>query len=92
MATTIENTAAASEGSAGWTTDKARTLYNIDGWGAGFFDIDERGHVVVRPDKEHPERQLKRRFDELLAHAYRAQAVDAIRRVVLERELARPSE
>ncbi|HEX2781360.1 MAG TPA: biosynthetic arginine decarboxylase, partial [Gemmatimonadaceae bacterium] len=32
--------------------------YNVDGWGAGFFDIDERGHVVVRPDKEHPERQL----------------------------------
>jgi arginine decarboxylase len=58
MATTIENTAAGSEPAAGWTTDKARTLYNIDGWGAGFFDIDERGHVVVRPDKEHPERQL----------------------------------
>jgi arginine decarboxylase len=58
MATTLENTAAGSEQETGWTTEKARTLYNIDGWGAGFFDIDERGHVVVRPDKEHPERQL----------------------------------
>src|SRR3954465_8519144 len=58
MATTIENTAAGSEQGAGWTTDKARTLYNIDGWGAGFFDIDERGHVVVRPDREHPDRRL----------------------------------
>ena len=41
-----------------WSVEKARALYNIEGWGAGFFDIDERGHVVVRPDKEHPERQL----------------------------------
>src|SRR6185312_8638023 len=43
---------------ADWSVEKARALYNIEGWGAGFFDIDERGHVVVRPDKEHPERQL----------------------------------
>ena len=43
---------------ADWTIEKARALYNIEGWGAGFFDIDEQGHVVVRPDKEHPERQL----------------------------------
>jgi len=43
---------------ADWDIEKARALYNIEGWGAGFFDIDENGHVVVRPDKEHPERQL----------------------------------
>jgi arginine decarboxylase len=43
---------------ADWSIEKARALYNIEGWGAGFFDIDERGHVVVRPDKEHPDRQL----------------------------------
>ena len=43
---------------ADWNIEKARALYNIEGWGAGFFDIDEQGHVVVRPDKEHPERQL----------------------------------
>jgi len=43
---------------ADWDIAKARALYNIEGWGAGFFDIDEHGHVVVRPDKEHPERQL----------------------------------
>jgi len=42
----------------GWSIEKARALYNIEGWGAGFFDIDERGHVVVRPDREHPEREL----------------------------------
>jgi arginine decarboxylase len=58
MATqTIEPTPAA-PAAPSWTIEKARALYNIEGWGAGFFDIDERGHVVVRPDKEHPERQL----------------------------------
>src|SRR5689334_1092282 len=38
-----------------WSIDAARALYNIEGWGAGFFDINEQGHVIVRPDKEHPE-------------------------------------
>jgi arginine decarboxylase len=41
-----------------WTIDSARALYNIEGWGAGYFDISERGRVVVRPDRSHPEREL----------------------------------
>ena len=41
-----------------WTIDAARTLYNIEGWGAGYFDVNDKGHVVVRPDKAHPEREL----------------------------------
>ena len=41
-----------------WSIDAARTLYNVEGWGAGFFDIDERGHVIVRPDKGDPTRGL----------------------------------
>ncbi len=56
MATKTTNTSARQ--SAGWTIEQARALYNIEGWGAGFFDIDERGHVIVKPDKEHPERHL----------------------------------
>src|SRR5258705_7487331 len=58
MATETIETTAASDAGAGWTVEKSRALFNIEGWGAGFFDIDARGHVVVRPDKEHPERQL----------------------------------
>src|SRR5688500_12251015 len=42
----------------GWSIDSARELYNIDGWGAGYFDINERGHVVVRPDRDSPDRGL----------------------------------
>jgi len=38
-----------------WSIESARTLYNIEGWGAGFFDVNELGHVIVRPDKERPE-------------------------------------
>jgi arginine decarboxylase len=56
MATHTEPVAA--DAPAGWTTEAAKALYNIDGWGAGFFDVNERGHVVVRPDAEHPNREL----------------------------------
>ena len=41
-----------------WTIGSAKTLYNIEGWGIGFFDINEAGHVVVRPDQERTEREL----------------------------------
>jgi len=41
-----------------WSIDAARELYNIEGWGAGYFDINERGHVVVRPDRDRPDRAL----------------------------------
>jgi arginine decarboxylase len=42
----------------GWTIESARELYNIEGWGIGYFDINARGHVVVRPDLAHPTREL----------------------------------
>src|SRR5215212_2208183 len=41
-----------------WTTESARTLYNIEGWGIGYFDINDKGHVVVRPDFDDPSREL----------------------------------
>ncbi len=42
----------------GWTIDDARAMYNIEGWGAGYFDVNERGRVVVRPDRDRPELEL----------------------------------
>src|SRR3954471_13518226 len=54
----VEPTSAAAEQPAGWNIDAARALYNIEGWGAGFFDINARGHVVVRPNKERPEHEV----------------------------------
>ena len=54
MATRIAETAPADPGT-NWTIDSARALYNVEGWGAGFFDVNENGHVIVRPDKERPD-------------------------------------
>jgi arginine decarboxylase len=51
MATHIAESAPADQ-QTNWTIDAARALYNIEGWGAGFFDINEQGHVIVRPDRE----------------------------------------
>jgi arginine decarboxylase len=33
-----------------WTSDDARRLYNIPGWGAGYFDVGADGHLVARPN------------------------------------------
>ena len=42
----------------GWTVEDSRTLYNVAGWGSGYFDINDEGHVVVRPDASSPAREL----------------------------------
>jgi arginine decarboxylase len=56
MATHTEPVPADTE--AGWTIESAKALYNIEGWGAGFFDVNRQGHVVVRPDQAHPDRDV----------------------------------
>jgi arginine decarboxylase len=58
MTTTHVPPTTTEESSPAWTIEAARELYNIDGWGAGYFDINERGHVVVRPDRDRPDRAL----------------------------------
>jgi arginine decarboxylase len=39
-----------------WTIQRARDVYNVSHWGNGYFDINERGHVLVRPNPaaDHP--------------------------------------
>ncbi len=32
-----------------WSIEKALQLYNIPGWGAGYFSINAKGHVVAHP-------------------------------------------
>jgi arginine decarboxylase len=41
-----------------WNVQRAARLYHVHGWGAGYFDVNDRGRVVVRPDRDHPERLL----------------------------------
>ncbi len=36
-----------------WTIQKSAEQYRIDGWGAGFFSINEAGNVAVTPEREH---------------------------------------
>jgi arginine decarboxylase len=33
-----------------WTIERARETYNIAHWGNGYFDINDQGRVVARPD------------------------------------------
>lgn len=40
---------------AAWTIESARALYNVEGWGSGYFDISERGRVIVRPNPDRPD-------------------------------------
>lgn len=35
-----------------WSIDKARETYNIPYWGSGYFDVNAKGHLVVRPDPD----------------------------------------
>ncbi len=50
-----------------WHVEDAAELYNIAGWGAGYFSINERGNVIARPRKDYPVVvDLKELMDELL--------------------------
>ncbi|MEX0906831.1 MAG: biosynthetic arginine decarboxylase, partial [Gemmatimonadota bacterium] len=40
-----------------WTIADSRDLYNVEGWGIGYFDINELGHITVHPTKA-PEQGL----------------------------------
>jgi arginine decarboxylase len=35
-----------------WTIEMARDVYNLAHWGNGYFDINDKGHVVVRPNPD----------------------------------------
>jgi arginine decarboxylase len=37
-----------------WSVERSRKLYQIGGWGAPYFSVNEAGHVEVRPDPEQP--------------------------------------
>ena len=47
-----------------WSTEAAAELYQVKGWGSGFFGVNKAGHMVATPDCEH-EVDLKQLCDEL---------------------------
>ena len=48
-----------------WRIDDSKELYNVSGWGAGYFDINENGNVVVKPKSDKFVIDLKELVDEL---------------------------
>src|SRR5688572_18821396 len=64
--------AAEADAAPAWTIDDARALYNVQGWGVGYFDISGDGHVLVRPDINDRTRELDLHE---LAHDLEAQGV-----------------
>ena len=48
-----------------WHIEDSAELYNIHGWGINYFDINEKGHVVVTPKKDGVQVDLREVMDEL---------------------------
>src|ERR1700730_7973435 len=36
-----------------WDVDAAIATYNVDGWGGGYFTVNEKGNVIVQPLQEN---------------------------------------
>jgi arginine decarboxylase len=54
-----------------WTIDEAREHYNIKGWGAGYFDINTKGNIVVRPNCQNQhDIDLKVLVDDIQSKGY----------------------
>ena len=49
-----------------WTIEDSKELYNIKGWGASYFGINEAGHVYVTPCKDNNQLDLCDIMDELV--------------------------
>ncbi len=35
----------------GWKNENSKDLYGIDDWGNGYFSINRKGNLAVKPDK-----------------------------------------
>ncbi len=48
-----------------WTIEDSKELYNINGWGTSYFDINDKGDVFVKPCKDNVQIDLHDIMDEL---------------------------
>lgn len=48
-----------------WRIEDTEELYNINGWGISYFSVNEKGNVVVTPQKGGAQVDLKELVDEL---------------------------
>jgi arginine decarboxylase len=49
-----------------WRVEDSAELYNINGWGADYFSINEKGNVIVTPQRNGMSVDLKDLLDELM--------------------------
>lgn len=49
-----------------WRVEDSAELYNIDGWGVDYFSINEKGNVIVTPQRNGISVDLKELIDELV--------------------------
>ncbi|MBR1622038.1 MAG: biosynthetic arginine decarboxylase [Prevotella sp.] len=48
-----------------WTIEDSKELYNLNGWGMPYFDVNSEGNVVVTPCEGQPGVNLREVMDEL---------------------------
>lgn len=36
-----------------WNIQHARDAYNVSHWSGGYFDVNDEGHLLARPDRKH---------------------------------------
>ncbi|MDH4224821.1 MAG: biosynthetic arginine decarboxylase [Deltaproteobacteria bacterium] len=41
-----------------WTAADSMELFNIRGWGQGYFDVNNQGHLAMRPNQQNPAMQI----------------------------------
>jgi len=54
-----------------WTIENSRDLYNIRGWGLKYFDINNKGHIIVQPQNGNNHSiDLKELVEDIQAKGY----------------------
>jgi arginine decarboxylase len=54
-----------------WTIENSRDLYNIRGWGLEYFDINNKGHIIVQPQNGNNHSiDLKELVEDIQAKGY----------------------
>jgi arginine decarboxylase len=54
-----------------WTIENSRDLYNIRGWGLEYFDINNKGHIIVQPQNgDNHSIDLKELVEDIQAKGY----------------------
>jgi len=51
-----------------WSVEDSLERYNMLGWGSGYFNINKKGNIIVKPNPEGVEIDMKELIDQLQIH------------------------